>query len=210
MCGACGAADLPAGFVRLSDVAPGVAQDIRYAGSDNFTGRPVDGYGAGACWLREDAARALARAEAAAQATGFRLIVWDCYRPQRATEAFLRWARDASDQAMKARYYPAIDKSRLFAEQYIGKNSTHSAGVSVDLGMQRADGAPLDFGTIFDFFDPRSATASPHVPATARANRARLKRLMEAQGFANYSREWWHYGLRGAAGAVMHDVPISR
>ena len=210
MCGACRAVDMPPGFVRLADLAPAIAQDIRYAGADNFTGRPVDGYGAAQCWLREDVAKALIMAEAAARGQGFRLIVWDCYRPQRATDAFLRWAQDAAEQSMKARYYPDIDKAKLFAEQYIGKNSTHSAGVSVDLGLQRADGTALDFGTIFDFFDPRSATASAAVSTQARANRARLKRIMEAQGFTNYAREWWHYGYRGGAKPVMHDVAIMR
>lgn len=204
------AAGLPPGFVRLADAAPAIAQDIRYAGTDNFTGRPVPGYGAADCWARRETAQALAKAAAGAQRQGFRLIVYDCYRPQRATEAFLRWAKDPADQIAKARYYPAIDKRQLFAAGYIGAKSSHSTGLSVDIALQRPDGSPVDFGSGFDLFDPRSWTESPLVGAAARANRMILKKLMEAQGFANYHREWWHYTLQGVRAAKAYDVPIVR
>lgn len=200
-------ADPPAGFVRLADVAPGIAQDMRYAGAENFTGRPVPGYARADCWLARAAAEALAKAQAAAAREGLQLVVFDCYRPQKATDAFVKWSRAAGDQGRKADYYPAIDKSELFAKGYIGAKSGHSLGATVDLGLMK-DGAPLDFGSPFDLFDPRSATGSDAVPAPARANRARLRALMARHGFANYPREWWHYTLTGAKGLKPLDVDI--
>jgi len=200
---------LPAGFVRVADVAPGVLQDVRYAGSNNFTGRPVPGYGAAECWLERRTAAALALVQADAQKRGLKLILWDCYRPQRATDAFLRWAADPADQAMKAQFYPAVEKHTLFSGGYIGRFSAHSTGTTVDLGLADANGAVLDFGSPFDLFDPKSATASKAVPAAAQANRALLRSMMEARGFQNYAREWWHYTFKSVGKLPAHDSPIA-
>jgi D-alanyl-D-alanine dipeptidase len=203
------AAGLPPGFIRLAEVAPTIVQEMRYAGSDNFTGRPVPGYGAADCWARRETANALAKVAAAAAGKGYRLVVYDCYRPQRATDAFVRWAKDEADEIAKTRYYPSIDKRQLFVAGYIGAKSAHSTGVAVDLGLQRLEGSPVDFGSGFDLFDPRSATASPLIKGAAHANRMLLKALMEAQGFANYHREWWHYTLQGVREPQPYDVPIT-
>ena len=200
---------LPPGFARVADVVPGILQDVRYAGSDNFYGRPVPGYGAAECWLLKPVAEALGKVEADARARGLRLVLWDCYRPQRATDAFVRWAADPNDQATKARYYPNIDKSALFAAGYIAKNSSHSTGMAVDLGLAMADGRVLDFGSSYDLSDPMSSTASTAVSAAARSNRAVLRSLMEARGFKNYHREWWHYSYPPAGRQPAHDVPIT-
>jgi D-alanyl-D-alanine dipeptidase len=201
---------LPPGFVRLAEVAPGIVQDIVYASPRNFTGRPVTGYEAADCWLREEAAFALARVAARAEEQGVCLVVYDGYRPQRAVDALVKWAADPTDEIVKAAYYPDIDKSRLFAAGYIGLQSFHSTGLAVDVGLLRKDGAALDFGTPFDFFDPRSATAHVTIGGGARINRLRLLGLMEAEGFENYPREWWHFRLRGFAAAPPYDLPICR
>ena len=105
----------PAGFVRLSDIAPGVAQEMRYAGSNNFTGAPVPGYRAARCWLRLDAARALAAAQDEARAKGFDLVVYDCYRPRRAVAAFVDWSKN-DDEKTKPAHYPNVEKRELFAQ----------------------------------------------------------------------------------------------
>jgi len=198
---------MPPDFVRLSEVAPGVWQDMRYAGDNNFTGRPVAGYDAPACWLKTMAARALAGVEAGAEAQGLRLIVWDCFRPQRATVALLNWTLDAKDQTMKERFYPRIAKHDLVRLGYIARASAHSTGFAVDVGLLRANGDLLDFGGEFDLFDPRSTTASFLVSATARTNRARLAGLMSARGFRNYTGEWWHFALPREH-APAFDAPI--
>jgi D-alanyl-D-alanine dipeptidase len=198
----------PPGFVDLAAADPSIVQDIRYAGSNNFTGRPVQGYAKAACWLRRETATALAAAQAEAVEMGLTLIVYDCYRPRRATQAFLRWASDATDQVAKASFYPTVDKRTLFAWGYIAGQSSHSTGLAVDIGMRRADGAPLDFGTPFDRFDARSATYNAAIVGAAREHRRTLVALMTHQGFENYAKEWWHFSLRGAASAPTFDEEI--
>lgn len=201
---------LPPGFVRLAEVAPSILQDMRYAGDHNFTGRSVPGYEAADCWLHKAAALALARVAVKAEGQDLVLVVYEGYRPQRATDAFVIWAADPADEITKAAYYPNIDKSRLFAEGYIGPKSYHSTGLAVDVGLARRDGTALDFGTHFDLFDLRSATAHPALDDAARVNRARLVSLMDAENFENYPREWWHFRLRGFPGAATYDLPIRR
>jgi D-alanyl-D-alanine dipeptidase len=195
------AGEPPPGFARLSDIAPGVAQQMRYAGSNNFTGAPVPGYRAAQCWLRLDAARALAAAQAEARAKGFDLVVYDCYRPRRAVAAFVDWSKN-DDEKTKPAYYPNVEKRELFAQGYIAEQSGHSTGLAVDLGVKG-----WDFGTPFDFFDRRSWTGALKRGA-ARLNRARLVALMRRHGFDNYPREWWHFTLRGAKNIESRDVEI--
>jgi len=183
-------ATMPRDFVRLSDVVPGIVEDMRYATAKNFTGRPVPGYRAPQCWLRREVAEALAAVQKDAAAAGLTLVVYDCYRPQRATKAFIAWARDPADQAMKESYYPHLDKARLFDFGYIAKASTHSTGTAVDIGL-----VGKDFGTPFDLFDEASATKHPAIGAEARRNRETLLGLMRRHGFTNLPQEWWHFSL---------------
>jgi D-alanyl-D-alanine dipeptidase len=191
----------PPGFARLADVAPDIVQDMRYASRDNFTGAPVPGYGAPQCWLRTEAAKALAAAQKDARAQGVTLVVYDCYRPLRAVSAFVDWSRSA-DQRTKSEHYPGLDKSALFPEGYIAEHSTHSTGLAVDIGVKG-----WNFGTPFDFFDPRSWTKAK-TSTTARAHRDALVALMRRHGFENYPREWWHFTYKGADGAPSYDVEI--
>ncbi|MFC2253383.1 M15 family metallopeptidase [Labrys portucalensis] len=206
------AADLPPGFVRLAEVAPGIRQDMRYAGSHNFIGRPVAGYDSPACWLKREAAQALAAAARDLEKRQWRLVVHDCYRPRRAVADFVAWARDAADQRTKAEFYPRTPKSRLFALGYVARASSHSKGIAVDVGAERVDAAgqvsPLDFGGGFDLFDEMSWTASKAVSTEAAANRKALVAAFAAHGLANYAREWWHFSLPGAVAAPAYDVVI--
>ncbi len=195
------AGELPPGFVRLSEVAPSVEQDMRYAGANNFTGQPVPGYRAAQCWLRAEAARALAAAQAEAERRGFGLVVYDCYRPRRAVAAFVDWSRDGDDRT-KRDYYPRLDKRALFAQGYIAAKSGHSTGLAIDLGVKG-----WDFGAPFDYFDRRSWTKAP-VAREAHANRERLVALMRRHGFENYPREWWHFTFSGVKDAGSYDAEI--
>jgi zinc D-Ala-D-Ala dipeptidase len=194
-------ADPPPGFARLADIAPDIVQDMRYAGPDNFTGHPVPGYDAPQCWLRADAAQALGAAEADARAHGFTLVVYDCYRPLRAVAAFVDWSKNP-DQSTKAEHYPRLAKSQLFPEGYIATRSTHSTGLAVDLGVPG-----WNFGTPFDFFDPRSWTKSK-TSKTAHEHRETLVALMRRHGFANYPREWWHFTYKGVEQAPSYDAEV--
>lgn len=189
--------------MRLADVAPSIRQEIRYASSDNFTGRPVPGYAAEECWLRKEAALALATAQTGALKQGFKLVVYDCYRPQRATDAFVKWANDDADQIAKDRFFPGIEKRTLFSQGYISRRSSHSTGLAVDIAI---DG--LDFGTTFDFFDPRSSINSQLVTGAAAANRRTLEKLMRHSGYSNYKREWWHFTYNGAHDPKAWDIEL--
>ncbi len=195
------AAEPPPGFARLADVAPGIAQEMRYAGPNNFTGAPVPGYRAPQCWLRAEAARALGAAQVEARAKGFSLVVYDCYRPKRAVAAFVDWSRNP-DGRTKADFFPRVEKRDLFKRGYIAFTSTHSTGLAVDLGV-----VGWNFGTPFDFFDRRSWTKAA-APQEAHMHRETLVALMRRHGFENYPREWWHFTFRGASGAPALDVEV--
>jgi D-alanyl-D-alanine dipeptidase len=174
----------------------GLLTDIRYAGNDNFLGRPVDGYQAPACLLSRDSLQALTQAQEHAQKIGLTLLVYDCYRPQRAVDDFIRWIQSDVPQTMKERYYPNVKKEDLIAQGYIASQSGHSRGSAIDLTLADAStGKPIDMGTSWDFFDPSSHTDSVAVSNDARQNRRALKCMMEAAGFRAYYAEWWHFTL---------------
>ncbi|MFI7071588.1 M15 family metallopeptidase [Micromonospora sediminicola] len=208
----------PADVVDLAAVDPTVRTDIRYAGPHNFVGRPIDGYPEPLCLLTRRAAEALHRVQTAALAGGHSLKVYDCYRPQRAVDEFVAWAKRPDEQRMKGEFYPDVPKDRLFADGYIGAPTAHSRASTLDLTLvpvpgpepaRYVPGQPLvpctapagrrfaddsvDMGTGFDCFDPRAHTDDARVTAAARDNRELLRELMSAQGFENYPREWWHY-----------------
>ena len=226
------AGNLPGDFVYLRDVDPGIAQDIRYAGSDNFTGRPLPGYGAAECVLRADVARALANVQADLARQQLGLKIYDCYRPARAVAAFARWSRDDRDAGAGKRFFPRLEKRALFNGGYIAAHSAHSAGNAVDLTLiarpappasafdrnaaygpctappsQRAPDNALDMGTGFDCFDDTSRTASAAIAPEQRRRRALLVAAMRAHWFHNYFREWWHFSF-GARGRT-YDFPIA-
>lgn len=199
-----------AGLTDIRSLVPDIAETIRYAGSDNFTGAPVEGYDAPKCFLRTAAAQALAAVEGDLRQQGYRLRIWDCYRPVRSVAAFVRWASDLGDVRTKAGHYPHLGKDRLLGE-YIAPVSGHSRGATVDLTLMRCDAGrciPLDMGTDFDFFDPVAHTDSPGVTPVQRGNRQLLLRAMAVHGFVNYPAEWWHYTLPSAAAPWIYDVPV--
>jgi D-alanyl-D-alanine dipeptidase len=215
---------LPPDFVYLRDVDASIVQDMRYAGANNFTGRPLPGYGAAECVLRRDAALALKQVQDSLKGSGLSLKVYDCYRPQRAVDAMARWAQAGEDNATR-RFYPGLDKRTLFQQGWIAYRSRHTAGLAIDLtltptgaspaprGNGECDGASrtidgsLDMGTTFDCFSAKSYTRSGAIGGEARDNRAKLQAVMTRHGFQNYFREWWHYQFRGGAPAT-YDVPI--
>jgi zinc D-Ala-D-Ala dipeptidase len=206
----------PDGFVDIADVAADIVVDARYAGGDNFMGRPARGYGAARCLLTKPAARALADAQRDVAAFGLGLMVYDCYRPQRAVDDFVAWARDASPATTDPLHHPVVPKSELFQRGYIAARSGHSRGSTVDLtlipaGPRLRAAAPLrdcrttvgplapdgslDMGTTFDCFDERAHAADAHVSPEARRNRLLLRTVMEKHGFLPYAQEWWHFTL---------------
>lgn len=201
-----------AGLVDVATLAPDVQRDIRYAGTHNFTGKVVDGYQAPKCLLLSPVAQALAQVQADLRAQGLRLKLFDCYRPVRAVRAFVRWAADLPDQAMKAEFYPALDKARIIPDGYVAEVSGHSRGATVDLSLARCEGGTcteLDMGTPFDFFDARAHTAGAGLSDAQSANRTLLLEAMTRRGFVNYPEEWWHYTFKPEPSPhVQFDVPV--
>lgn len=201
-----------AGMVDIRSLVPDMAEDIKYAGNDNFTGAPVPGYRASKCFLLKPAAQALARVEKSLRKKHMRLKIWDCYRPARAVAAFVRWAHN-DDRSTKARHFPNVAKDQLLGT-YIAATSNHTRGATTDLTLMQCDAQgehcrELDMGTRFDIFDPRAHTSSTKVTATQRANRQRLLRAMAAEGFKNYPKEWWHYTLTmHPQPKTLYDVPV--
>jgi zinc D-Ala-D-Ala dipeptidase len=213
-------AALPPGFVYLSDVAPNVLQDIRYAGYNNLVGRPIPGYRAPRCVLTKQAAQALANVQHEVNEIGLTLRVYDCYGPKRATDALIAWSQDPADRSMKPAYYPRVNKAQLFALGYLDAKSAHSRGSSVDVTIERLplrtlpayqkgdalyscigpyreryhDGS-LDMGTTYDCMDPLSQRDA-EVGAIALSHRQTLEAVMHKHGFTGHDEEWWHYNLR--------------
>jgi len=211
---------LPRGFVYLRDIDPTIVQDIRYAGSHNFVGRPIRGYLAAECILSLSAARALEAVQRKLAEKKLLLIVWDCYRPKRAVDDFLQWSKDPTHSEMKTEFYPRTDKEKLFALGYLAKRSAHSRGSTVDLGIvpaassfapppdpsqplkpctspkgERFEDGTIDFGTGYDCLDVLANTSNALAGEMALRNRQTLKSYMEGAGFRPYAKEWWHFEL---------------
>lgn len=191
---ACAHADAPGrpdGFVDARTTIPDLVVDMRYAGRENFVGRPITGYEAPVCLIARPAAEALAKVQAQLTPFGLGLKVFDCYRPARAVADFARWARDPTDQARKRDYYPNVDKSQLFALGYVAERSGHSRGATVDVTViDKRTGAELDMGSPYDLFDTRSWPTDQTVTPAQRANRVMLQSVMTANGFKPLKEEW--------------------
>ena len=180
-----------AGLVPVRDVSPGLVLDIRYATRDNFTGRPLSGYCNPWALLRPDAARALGRVQRRLAADGDGLKVFDAYRPARGTRSMVRWAQRSGNEHL--------------LNGYIARRSNHNRGSAVDLTLLKK-GRAAGMGTAYDSFSPRAATRN--AGGLVLRNRLRLARAMEAEGFRNYSREWWHFDFPPLSGAARLDVPL--
>jgi D-alanyl-D-alanine dipeptidase len=213
-------AEVSKGFVDVKDIVPSIVLDIRYYTSYNFVGTPIAGYSAPKCLLTRKAALALERVQRELSGYSFSLKLYDCYRPKRAVDHFIRWAKDAKNTKMKKEFYPTVRKSDLFKKGYIAKKSAHSRGSAVDLTIvpiplpiqetytedqelcechlpaeKRFKDNSIDMGTGFDCFHPLSWTESKGIGPKQRQNRFMLKSVMEKYGFRNYRKEWWHYTL---------------
>ncbi|MEU9592846.1 M15 family metallopeptidase [Streptomyces sp. NPDC048219] len=227
--------EAPQAFVALRSVDPTIIQEMRYATPHNFVGERIDGYRQPLCILTRPAAQALHRAQTRLLRQGYSLKVYDCYRPQRAVDHFVRWAEDLDDQEMKAEFYPNVDKTRLFEDGYIAEKSGHSRGSTMDLTLVKLPAEPtrpyrpgqplvpcfapqderfpdnsVDMGTGFDCFDTLSHTLDPRVQGAQRANRLLLKTTLEDAGLVNLPEEWWHFTYKPEPYPDTYfDFPVS-
>jgi D-alanyl-D-alanine dipeptidase len=187
---------LPKEFVYAKELIPTLRSDMRYYSSNNFIGKPIDGYIKPKCILTKEAAVALKNVQDELGRLGFGLLIYDAYRPQKAVDQFVKWAADETDTVMKKRFYPNLNKSELFDKEYIAEKSGHTRGSTVDLTIvSLTTGHILDMGSEYDLFDEKSATDYPNITRNQRAIRLLLKRRMEKHGFKSHPKEWWHYTL---------------
>ena len=188
--------DLPDGFTYITDLIPNAVVDIRYFGTNNFTGRRVNGYEANVAISTEAFARNLYRAAEQLFADGYKLVIYDAYRPARAVDDFIAWGRDTEDTVMKPYFYPDYSKEELFSYGYISSRSRHSRGSAADISIVRLDGTPVEMGGTFDFFGDISHHGAQGISAEASENRDYLKSVMENAGLTALHTEWWHYYLK--------------
>jgi len=191
-------AQLPNGFVYVEDVIPDLEVELRYFTSNNFVGKPIEGYHSNKLILTLESAQALKLVHEALQEQNLCLKVYDGYRPQSAVNHFIKWARDLNDTINKHTFYPDVKKRNLFKEEYIASKSGHSRGSTLDLTIIDGNtGIPLDMGSAYDFFGQESWVDYTNITEKQKANRQLLQRFMLKFGFRNYPKEWWHFTLRG-------------
>ena len=184
------------GFVSLAEAVPDAILEIRYYSTYNFVGDRIDGYEQPCALLTKEAARALKAASDDCVKRGYRLKIYDAYRPQRAVAHFMLWAKDVKDTRMKYAFYPNLDKSVLFAQGYIAKRSGHSRGSTVDLTLfDMKTGKEVDMGGTFDWFGEESHPDYVAITKEQFANRMLLRDIMLAHGFKPIAEEWWHFTL---------------
>ena len=187
----------PSGFVVLADYIPGIIQEIRYHSTYNFIGDRIDGYEEPCALLTKEAARALKSVSNEMMVQGYRLKVFDAYRPVSAVKHFVLWGIEDQDIRMKPYFYPDLQKQELFEKGYIAKESSHSRGSTVDLTLlDMATGMELDMGSPFDLFSEISHPDCRSITEEQYANRMMLRSSMLRNGFEPMDCEWWHFTLR--------------
>lgn len=187
----------PSGFVLISDYVPGVIQEIRYHSTYNFVGERIDGYEEPVALITIEAARALKSVANEMNVQGYRLKIFDAYRPLCAVKHFVLWGIEDQDIRMKPYFYPDLQKQELFSGGYIASRSSHTRGSTVDLTLlDMTTGKELDMGSPFDLFSGISHPDSRQVTDEQYANRMTLQSVMVRNGFEPIDCEWWHFTLQ--------------
>lgn len=189
--------DDSSGFVSVTDVVPDAILDIRYYSENNFIGEKIDGYEEPVALLTKEAALALKKAADEIRKRGLCFRIYDAYRPQKAVDHFVRWAKDLGDTRMKKWYYPDISKQDIFPLGFIAEHSGHSRGSTVDLTLYDCDGrCDVDMGGTFDYFGEISHSDYADLSSEQLSNRKYLREVMVKNGFMPLKEEWWHYTLK--------------
>ncbi len=201
----------PSGFVLLSDYVPAVVQEIRYYSTYNFIGDRINGYEEPVALLTLEAARALQAVSNEMNVRGYRLKIFDGYRPARAVKHFVLWGIEDLDLRMKPFFYPDLEKQELFVRGYIASRSGHSRGSTVDLTLLDMNtGKEVDMGSPFDMFSEISHPDSTLVTEEQHENRMLLQKEMTRCGFLPIDCEWWHFTLADEPYPDTYfDFPVS-
>ena len=188
---------LPKGFVYVEQVIPNLEVELRYYSDNNFVGKRIAGYESDTLILTYEATVALKKVQEELQQRNLSLKIYDGYRPRRAVNHFILWARDLNDTINKKYFYPNVAKADLFKEEYIASRSGHSKGSTVDLTIvDTVTKIPLDMGSSYDFFGYESWVNYKAISPIQKANRQLLQQIMLKYGFRNYPKEWWHFTLK--------------
>lgn len=190
------APDDSSGFVNLSEVVPDIIMEVRYHSTYNFVGERIDGYEVPCVLMTREAAAALKAVSDDLKAKGYRLKVYDAYRPQMAVDHFMRWAEN-NDTSMKKYFYPKIAKDRIIPEGYVDRKSGHSRGSTIDLTLfDMKTGKEVDMGGTFDYFGELSHPDYKKITKAQYKNRMILRDAMIKYGFKPLATEWWHFTLK--------------
>ena len=183
-------------FMLLSEAVPDAILEIRYYSTYNFVGDRIDGYEEPVALLTSEAAAALREVSDDLIEQGYRLKIYDAYRPQEAVTHFMNWALDTEDIRMKEYFYPELEKDVLFPQGYIAEHSGHSRGSTVDLTLfDMTTEKEVDMGGTFDYFGELSHPDYTDITEEQYANRMILREAMMAHGFRPLDEEWWHFTL---------------
>lgn len=182
-------------FAEISSVIDDAVLDIRYYSSNNFTGNKIQGYKAPRAYMTKKALAALSKAADDLRSQGYRLLIWDSYRPQKAVDNFVKWINDPTDPGDKT-FYPELEKSDLLAGKYIMEKSGHTRGSTIDLTIIKKDGSFVDMGGTFDLFSEISHPDYPNLTKEQKKNRKILHDAMIKAGFNGLESEWWHFTLK--------------
>lgn len=201
----------PSDFVVLADFVPGIIQEIRYYSTYNFIGDRIDGYEEPCALLTKEAARALKSVSNEMNVRGYRLKIFDAYRPARAVKHFVLWGIEDLDLRMKPYFYPDLEKQELFAKGYIASQSSHSRGSTVDLTLlDMSTGKEVDMGSPFDMFSEVSHPDYRGITEQQYDNRMILQQVMVRSGFSPIDCEWWHFTLNDEPFPDTYfDFPVS-
>ncbi len=182
-------------FAPISTVIDDAVYDIRYYSPNNFTGHKINGYKAPRAYMTMKALAALAKAAEDLRAQGYRLLIWDAYRPQKAVDDFVAWINDPNNPGDKT-FYPTLEKSNLLEGNYIMAKSGHTRGSTVDLTIIKKDGGFVDMGGTFDLFSEISHPDYKKISKKQKRNRQILRDAMVKAGFNPLDSEWWHFTLK--------------
>ena len=196
---ACKNNTIPDGFVSLNESVPSLVIELRYSTTDNFVGEIIDGYRDPKIVLTLETANALRKVQNELNKQNLGLKIFDGYRPQKAVNHFIRWAKKLNDTVKKKKYYPMVTKDKLFEEGYVAERSGHSRGSTVDVTLIKIDslnyGQELDMGSEWDYFGVKSWINYDSISYIQKENRGLLQNVMIKNGFKPYSKEWWHFTL---------------
>lgn len=160
-------------LVDVEKTVPGVVLDIRYATTNNFTGKQV--YPVGKCYLRRSTAEKLKRVQADLAKRNLRLKVYDGYRPL----------------SVQKKFWELVPDDRYVANP--AKGSKHNRGGAVDVTLVDIRGKELPMPTDYDDFTEKAHQDYNQLPAEIIHNRQTLRLVMEKHGFKNIETEWWHF-----------------